>query len=76
MYRQNRDSDKRRDQRERIFERFVRLSQGNSMDDKGNGLGLSICRSIVGLHAGRIFAEAGTNDIGLRVVFEIPADAG
>jgi two-component system heavy metal sensor histidine kinase CusS len=64
------------DQRERIFERFVRLSQGNSMDDKGNGLGLSICRSIVGLHAGRIFAEAGTNDIGLRAVFEIPADPG
>ncbi len=62
------------DQRERIFERFVRLGS-SAADDKGNGLGLSICRSIVGLHGGRIAAEAGSGGSGLRVVFEIPAAA-
>lgn len=59
------------DQYERIFERFVRLTPSGSKDDKGNGLGLSICRSIVMLHGGRIFAKSGNDGIGLRVVFEI-----
>jgi signal transduction histidine kinase len=60
------------EQRERIFDRFVRLNLPGT-EDKGNGLGLTICRSIVGLHRGRIFAEAGEGGFGLRVVFEIPA---
>jgi signal transduction histidine kinase len=59
---------------DRIFERFVRLGPqatepgGNG----GSGLGLAICRSIVELHQGRIWAEAGTDGRGLRVVFELP----
>ncbi len=59
------------DQRERIFERFVRLDNRGG-DDKGSGLGLAICRSIIELHHGRIWAESGTDGRGLRVVFEIP----
>jgi two-component system heavy metal sensor histidine kinase CusS len=58
------------DQYERIFERFVRLP---SADDKGNGLGLAICRGIVGMHRGRIHAGPGAGGSGLRVVVEIPA---
>lgn len=58
------------DQYERIFERFVRLP---SADDKGNGLGLAICRGIVGMHRGRIHAGPGAGGGGLRVVVEIPA---
>ncbi|SFH68158.1 two-component system, OmpR family, heavy metal sensor histidine kinase CusS [Collimonas sp. OK307] len=60
------------EQHERIFERFVRLNPPGS-EDKGNGLGLAICRSIVGLHHGRIFASSGTNNIGLQITIEIPA---
>jgi two-component system heavy metal sensor histidine kinase CusS len=60
------------DQYERIFERFVRLSQGGG-DDQGNGLGLAICRGIVGMHRGRIHAGPGAGGAGLRVVVEIPA---
>jgi signal transduction histidine kinase len=64
------------DQRERIFERFVRLGRVNGNDSGGSGLGLAISRSIVGLHRGSIRAlDAGTGS-GLRVVFEIPADGG
>ena len=62
------------DQREHIFERFVRLeSASGEAQEKGSGLGLAISRSIIGLHQGRIRAEAGTRGRGLRVVFEIPA---
>ncbi len=61
------------DQRERIFERFVRLSA--SGENGGSGLGLAISRSIVSLHRGRIHAEQAGNGHGLRVVFEIPAGA-
>ncbi|HEX7931865.1 MAG TPA: ATP-binding protein [Paraburkholderia sp.] len=59
------------EQRERIFERFVRLKRSDA-EDKGSGLGLAICRSIVELHGGRISAEAGAGDRGLRVVIELP----
>ncbi|HEY2409156.1 MAG TPA: ATP-binding protein [Polyangiaceae bacterium] len=62
------------EQRERIFERFVRFPAPGS-EDKGSGLGLAICRSIVQLHGGRIFAAEGENGRGLRVVFEVPATA-
>lgn len=62
------------EQRERIFERFVRL--GGPGDTSGSGLGLAISRSIVGLHRGVIRAEAGTDGRGLRVIFEIPVADG
>lgn len=62
------------DQRERIFERFVRLERPNGDDSGGgSGLGLAISRSIIGLHRGSIRAVAAESGAGLRVVFEIPA---
>jgi two-component system heavy metal sensor histidine kinase CusS len=60
-------------QREKIFERFVRLETGGIREDKGSGLGLAISRSIIGLHRGSIRAEAAPDGPGLRVVFELPA---
>lgn len=59
------------EQRERIFERFVRLESDGAHEVKGSGLGLTICRSIIGLHRGSIRAEAAQGS-GLRVVFELP----
>jgi two-component system heavy metal sensor histidine kinase CusS len=58
------------DQLEAIFERFVRFQTGEK-DDRGSGLGLSICRSIISLHGGRIFANNRTDQNGLRVTFGI-----
>lgn len=59
-------------ERERIFERFVRLGERGS-GERGSGLGLTICRSIIELHHGRIWADAAAGDQGLKVTFEIPA---
>lgn len=59
-------------QRERIFERFVRLETNELRESKGSGLGLAISRSIIGLHRGTIRAGAGSGGVGLRVTFELP----
>ncbi len=59
-------------QRERIFERFVRLEADGAHEVKGSGLGLAISRSIIGLHHGVIRAEPGAGGQGLRVSFELP----
>ena len=38
------------DQRDRVFDRFVRLDEGRDRSSGGSGLGLSIVREIVGAH--------------------------
>ena len=40
------------DQRERVFERFVRLDEARARDDGGSGLGLAIVREITRAHGG------------------------
>jgi len=42
------------DQRERIFERFVRLDDARSRDDGGAGLGLAIARDVAARHGGTL----------------------
>ncbi|MER5477319.1 ATP-binding protein [Streptomyces sp. NPDC002734] len=42
------------DERERVFERFVRLDDARARDDGGAGLGLAIVREIVTLHGGTV----------------------
>jgi two-component system heavy metal sensor histidine kinase CusS len=60
------------EQRQRMFDRFVRYHVPES-GDRGCGLGLAICKKIVELHKGAIYAEQASNGRGLRVVFELPA---
>jgi K+-sensing histidine kinase KdpD len=60
------------DKLEVIFERFVQIMP-NSQPTTGAGLGLAICRSIIGLHGGKIYARLRTDHRGLIVMFELPA---
>ncbi|HEX5038866.1 MAG TPA: ATP-binding protein [Candidatus Limnocylindria bacterium] len=46
------------EERDRIFERFYRASNVQSITDTGIGLGLYICRRVVDAHGGRIWVEA------------------
>lgn len=56
------------DARGLIFEPF------HASTTKGMGIGLSLCRSIVEAHAGRIWAEP--SDSGAILMFELPIQAG
>jgi signal transduction histidine kinase len=57
------------DDRERVFERFVRLE--GSRSQPGSGLGLSLAAAIVSLHDGEMRLE--DNEPGLRAVILAPA---
>ena len=57
-------------ERERMFDRFVRLDEPSTV--RGSGLGLTISRSIVRLHGGRIWAESSRTLKGLSIVVELP----
>jgi signal transduction histidine kinase len=61
-----------RDDRERIFERFVRLERDRQTHTGGTGIGLSVARSLVLLHQGVLRVEAGGRG-GARFVIELPA---
>ena len=52
----------------KIFDPFVQLN-GKSVEN-GNGLGLSICRKIVEMHDGKIYAES--NDTGCSFTLILP----
>lgn len=63
------------EQRERMFERFVRFAPPGVEKLPGTGLGLAICRSIVGLHGGQIRAKPAQLGPGLDVEIRIPLPA-
>lgn len=46
------------EQFERLFDRFYRADEGRSRDEGGSGLGLSIVKSIMALHAGVVTADS------------------
>jgi signal transduction histidine kinase len=56
--------------RERIFERFVRLEDGRRRDAGGSGLGLAISRDIAHAHRGTLHVEDSAR--GARFVPRLP----
>ena len=61
-------------ERERIFERFVRLDESRSRESGGSGLGLAITSAIVSAHGGRILCTEAP-DGGCRFELAFPAQA-
>jgi signal transduction histidine kinase len=62
------------EQRERVFERFVRFGDG-AAGHGGTGLGLAIVRGLVEAHAGRVWVEEPHEGEGTRLAFALPAAA-
>ncbi|KQZ67568.1 sensor histidine kinase [Nocardioides sp. Root151] len=58
-------------ERERIFERFVRLDEARARDDGGSGLGLAIVREIARAHGGEASVTASAPG-GARFVVRLP----
>ncbi|GAA0401345.1 hypothetical protein GCM10009530_61520 [Microbispora corallina] len=56
--------------RERIFERLVRLDDARRRDPQGSGLGLSIAREIAQSFGGRLYAD--DSPTGARLVLRLP----
>jgi signal transduction histidine kinase len=59
------------DDRDRVFERFVRLDEARARDAGGAGLGLAIVADIVAAHHGRVWVE--DNQPGARLHVQLPA---
>ncbi len=59
------------DQLERIFDRFTQVNSASSRQHGGVGLGLAICKRLVGLMGGRIWAES-VADRGSTFTVELP----
>jgi signal transduction histidine kinase len=58
-------------ERERIFERFVRLDSARAHEGTGAGLGLAIVREIVTAHGGEVWVEDAQP--GARMVVRLPS---
>lgn len=56
---------------ENIFEPFIRLDKSRNVESGNVGLGLTIARTIVHKHGGKI--QASNSDNGLKVVLSLPA---
>jgi signal transduction histidine kinase len=59
--------------RERIFDRFVRLDEARARDDGGSGLGLAIVRQVVSDHGGTVVVEPAGPGATVTVTLPRPA---
>jgi signal transduction histidine kinase len=60
-------------ERDRVFERFVRLDEARTASAGGTGLGLAIVRDIVARHHGTVVAADPGPEGGARLVVDLPA---
>lgn len=58
-----------KEDRERVFDRFVRLDEGRSRDEGGSGLGLAIAAELLARHGGSIGIRG---DSGARFYLRLP----
>ena len=60
------------DERQRVWEPYVRLNRAAEASTGGSGIGLSVVRELVALHGGRTRVENAPGGPGARVVVELP----
>lgn len=60
------------DQRERVFDMFVRAAEDSEV--AGTGLGLAICQRVIDRHGGRIWVTDNPAGPGTRVAFLLPVE--
>lgn len=59
------------EERERVFDKFVQLSQDAAVKSTGSGLGLAICKHLIDLHGGKIGVDSPASG-GSCFWFELP----
>lgn len=57
---------------EKLFKKFAKLSSRPTGRESSNGLGLSICKSLVELHKGQIFAKSQGKELGSSFFISLP----
>ena len=66
-------------ERELIFDRFYQIDSSSTREHGGTGLGLALCKHVVGMHQGRIWVEQPETDDdsypGSRFCFTIPRES-
>ena len=60
------------EERERIFEKFTQIRDGEHIRRRGTGLGLTFCRMAVEAHDGQIWVEPGEGNAGSSFRFRLP----
>jgi signal transduction histidine kinase len=60
------------EERQRVFERFVRLDESRAREDGGTGLGLAIVREVVQAHGGTVSIDGAGPLPGAHVVVLLP----
>jgi signal transduction histidine kinase len=58
---------------DKIFDIFLQVSKDNLKRQIGSGIGLSLCKSIVDAHKGKIYVESKVG-VGSMFTFKIPID--
>ncbi|MDD5687874.1 MAG: response regulator [Elusimicrobia bacterium] len=56
----------------KVFDKFYRVDPSLKKEESGFGIGLSICKRVVELHKGKIYAESEGLAKGSRFIFTIP----
>jgi two-component system sensor histidine kinase KdpD len=59
-------------EREKIFDMFYTVRQGDRGQGQGTGLGLAICRGMIGAHGGSVTAHEGQGGVGTRMRIGLP----
>ena len=62
-----------KEDQQKVFEKFYRVSRGNVHDTKGFGLGLSYVQSIVEKHHGKVWVESKLKE-GSKFIIQLPCN--